>query len=615
MATLATLLVKVDSDTRGLQGGLDKASRSAGGFASRVSGAGKRLQGFGKSATVFATLPLVGLGNAAVNAASDLNESINAIRVVFGPASRKIEQFGKTSAQTVGLSTRAFNELVTPVGAALQNVGFSQDEAASASINLAKRASDMASVFNVDVEDALAAIQAGLRGEMDPLERFGVGLSAAAVRSHALETGLIDTDRELTANEKAQARLSLIMAQTDKIAGDFARTSGEVANQERIAKAEAENMAASFGQKLIPIKAKVIEVAGSLIDRFMNLSPGMQDIILKILTLAAVAGPFVFVLGSMVRTVGSLIKVGGSLIKVFGFVGKAFLALSKILLANPWALVALAIIALVIVVVKNWDTIKNAILTAWNAVVGFLKRTTNAIVGFFKRNWPIILGILTGPIGAAVIFIIRNWDKIRSAAGNLVGAIARFFTSLPGRIRNGLQWMVRGIGNMLRSAGRFAIDIAKWLVDNVIFQIAKIPHRIHKAISGVWRTFFNWGKGLVRNFIAGFKSVWNSSIGGLGFSLPSWIPGIGGKEFRIPRLHQGGIVPGTGEKLILALGGEVVLSREQVRALGGRGVAVPPPAQAMVTFDFRGADSELGRALRKMVRVEGQGNAQVAFGG
>ncbi|MQA17739.1 MAG: hypothetical protein GEV09_27820, partial [Pseudonocardiaceae bacterium] len=48
----------------------------------------------------------------------------------------------------------------------------------------------MASVFNVDVSEALDAIQAGLRGEADPLERFGVGLTDAAVRAHAVELGL-----------------------------------------------------------------------------------------------------------------------------------------------------------------------------------------------------------------------------------------------------------------------------------------------------------------------------------------------------------------------------------------------------------------------------------------
>ncbi|MGH7341915.1 MAG: hypothetical protein ACREKH_15600, partial [Candidatus Rokuibacteriota bacterium] len=155
MATLAELLVKVGVDAKGVDAGIDKAERKVQGFATRMSRTGDSLIRTGTKLSLFVTAPIVGLGVAAANAASDLNESMNAIRVVFGPASRAIEAFGRTSAQTVGLSTRAFNELVTPVGAALQNVGFSADDAAAASINLAQRAADMASVFNVDVSDAM----------------------------------------------------------------------------------------------------------------------------------------------------------------------------------------------------------------------------------------------------------------------------------------------------------------------------------------------------------------------------------------------------------------------------------------------------------------------------
>lgn len=312
--TLATLLVKVGVDASDV----DKQAQSI----------GDRFQRTGRVMSATITPAVLGLGNAAVNAASDLGESVNAIETVFGPAADQIKAFGQTAEDTVGLSTRAFNELVTPVGAALQNVGFSADEAAGASINLAQRAADMASVFNTDVDEALGAIQAGLRGEADPLERFGVGLSAAAVRAHALETGLIDTDRELTNNEKAQARLSLLMAQTDKIAGDFANTSGSVANQERIAAAEAENMAAKFGQQLIPVKQQLIGVLRTVLSAFNNLSPGMRRAVVIAGAVAAAIGPLIIVAGSLARAVLTLVPA-------FRAAGKAFLFLSRILLANP----------------------------------------------------------------------------------------------------------------------------------------------------------------------------------------------------------------------------------------------------------------------------------------
>ena len=90
----------------------------------------------------------------------------------------------------------------------------------------------MASVFNTSVPVALEAIQAGLRGEADPLERFGVGMSDAAVKAKAMALGPAKTEKGLTAQDKAQARVALLMDQTNKLQGDFVNMSGGLANQQ-----------------------------------------------------------------------------------------------------------------------------------------------------------------------------------------------------------------------------------------------------------------------------------------------------------------------------------------------------------------------------------------------
>lgn len=281
---------------------------------------GGSMQKVGAIATGLITAPIIAGFSKMTDAASDLGESINATNVVFGKASDKISAFADRAAKDAGLSKRAFNELVTPIGAMLQNVGFAADEAADSSINLAQRAADMASVFNVDVSEALGAIQAGLRGEADPLERFGVGLSDAAVTAHALEMGLAGTADELDANAKTQARLSLLMKQTDKIAGDFANTSDQVANAERIAAAEAENLAARFGQKLIPVKAKAIELASRLLDWFNDLSPAGETLAMSIAGVAAAGGPLLVVVGTAIKTLPAF---GAAVTAAFGPVGIA----------------------------------------------------------------------------------------------------------------------------------------------------------------------------------------------------------------------------------------------------------------------------------------------------
>jgi hypothetical protein len=220
-------------------------------------------------------------------AASSLGESMNAVSKVFGSGAAQINHFGETADKAVGLSQRAFNELATTLGAGLRNAGLSVDQTAGKTIELTKRAADMASVFNTDVSDALEAIQAGLRGEADPLERFGVGLSAAAVQSRAMADSGKANAAELTNQELALARINIIMDQTASSAGDFAQTSNGLANAQRIATAEIENAQAKLGQGLLPVLAKGAQFAGDFAEGFGKVPGPLQAVIGGVVALSA----------------------------------------------------------------------------------------------------------------------------------------------------------------------------------------------------------------------------------------------------------------------------------------------------------------------------------------
>jgi len=208
-----------------------------------------------------------------VKAASDLNESLNAVKVTFGANAKEVTDWGKNNAANFGLSQAQFNAYATPLGAMLKNAGMSMQDTSKWTIDLTKRSADMASVFNTDVGEALEAIQAGLRGEADPLEKFGVGLSAAKVEAEALtETGK-KSAASLTDQEKATARLNIIMKQTASVQGDFANTSDGAANAARKASAQFENAKASLGNALLPFLAKAAQAAGALAEGF-NALPG-----------------------------------------------------------------------------------------------------------------------------------------------------------------------------------------------------------------------------------------------------------------------------------------------------------------------------------------------------
>jgi len=231
--TLKSLLVKLGVDNSKFNQGMDDAERKTTGLQGNFDKLAKVGMGvtMGVAAGIGATA--VALGST-IGPASDLEEAVNAVNVVFGEGAEEIIAYSKNSATAVGLSARSFNQMSAEMGAMLGNVGIAEEDLGTETISLMERASDMASIFNTDVSQAFGAIQSAIKGEFNPLEQFGVKMNQAAIDAKALEMGLADADGQLSDSAKAQAALALVYEQTDKIAGDFQNTSDGLANSQRI---------------------------------------------------------------------------------------------------------------------------------------------------------------------------------------------------------------------------------------------------------------------------------------------------------------------------------------------------------------------------------------------
>ena len=105
-------------------------------------------------------------------------------------------------------------------------------------------------------------------------------------------------------------------------------------------------------------------------------------------------------------------------------------------------------------------------------------------------------------------------------------------------------------------------------------------------------------------FRAAFRAVaglWNNTVGKLSFSVPSWVPGIGGKGFDvpdIPMLAQGGIVTGPTLAMIGERGPEAVIPLNRAGGMGMGGNTI--------TVNVNGGDpNSIVRALQQYVRQSG----------
>ena len=189
----------------------------------------------------------------AVTAASDLNEEVSKSQVIFGQASDDIRAFAQNAVESMGLSEVAAMTATGTFGNLFKTMGMGQQEAANMSKAMTQLAADLGSFHNTTTEDAIGAIGAALRGESEPIRRYGVLLDDATLKAEALSQGLYDGVGALSPATKALAAYSVILKQTGDAQGDFARTSDGLAGQKKILKAQFDDLTVAVGQAFLPV--------------------------------------------------------------------------------------------------------------------------------------------------------------------------------------------------------------------------------------------------------------------------------------------------------------------------------------------------------------------------
>lgn len=230
----------------------------------------------------------------AISSASDLNETTSKTEQIFGDAASKVLKFSKTTSTALGQSQQEALDGAATFGIFGKSAGLTGDNLSDFSTGLVGLAGDLASFNNTSPEDAINAIGSALRGEAEPIRAYGVLLDDATLKNRALAMGLISSTKDaLTPANKVLAAQQEILAQTSDAQGDFARTSGGLANQQRIFTAELENTKATIGTALLP-------VVTDLFHTFSDVGvPALQDLaawvtenqdVIKTTAIAFVAG-------------------------------------------------------------------------------------------------------------------------------------------------------------------------------------------------------------------------------------------------------------------------------------------------------------------------------------
>ena len=368
---IGKLLLKLGIDTTNLDKELGKVEKSMTKF-------GQNMSNLGSTLTQSLTLPIIGVGAAALKSFADMEKLENGLIAIMGSSEGAAVELDKLRkvAENPGL---ALPEVVK-ASASLQSVGMNADAARETITqfgNAVARAGGGAEQFD-GVVLALSQISAVGKVTQEDLNQIKERLPEFA-RVMKEEFGVVTAEgiRELgiSSEEFIQRSVGAL--------GNLERANGGLANTFDNLK---DNVGASLAElgKAINETLNLEAVAAALsaglqrlVDGFKSLNPETQGFIVKAGLIVAAIGPAIFIVGKLITTFGAMVGtirlISTTVKNMAGIISKSFAAIlaNPVILAVTLAIAAVGAIALY--VYDNWqafsDNFKNIWINIKNSVM------------------------------------------------------------------------------------------------------------------------------------------------------------------------------------------------------------------------------------------------------
>ncbi|MCX7445817.1 hypothetical protein OS125_11295 [Corynebacterium sp. P7003] len=563
---------------------MDKAKESAATMGASIAKAAEKY----KIHAAVAGGAILALGKSSVDYASEAEQSYGAVESVFSAHAAGIVAQSKQAAEAVGLSGREYRELAAQTGAMMSNMGLPMDEVADKTQNLIGVASDLSATFGGSTKDALEAVNALLRGEADPIEKYGVSIKKSDINARLAAEGLDKLEGSAAKTAETQMLLKMLTEQTSAAQGQFGRETDTAAHKQQVMKAKIDDAREAIGTGLLPIMATFSDVAAKL-AQVVGEHP-------KIFT--ALAGAFTLMAGAVV-TLGTVAPIFTAISVAAGAAGMSMsaYAAAQIAAIAPIAAVVAAIAAVTAGLVwfftqtetgqkiwatftdgivkgarwissefsSTWDILYNTVFVPWRLYMGVLLEAASVawegikggfqVLGdtlqFIWENiktvvfvaWETALDVVAAAVMVFNDVLHGNFDQIAvHLAEAWLSIKARFFDAMQERLEAAKQWwtgiQVHIVASMQRAQDRIGefpqkirgmfSDARRWLVQAGVDITAGLMDGLQRG----WRNVVDWARnrfsaGGLMGHAAGGMVPGYADGGHMGYRLPTSGPGTG----------------------------------------------------------------------------------------
>lgn len=548
---------------------------------------GQRMIKTGAIMAASVTAPVVAGMNKMTNEAALLEGAMAKFNVVFGDASDDMEAWVKEFRQEVPLATREIVQSAAAMQDLLVPMGIAREEATEMSKEWLTLASRLAAFNNVPVDEALEAIRSGVAGMSRPLRRFGIDARETAVQQEAMAMGLIDTTAEMDEQTRQQALLSLAYKQSKDAVDGFEQQQDSLLLMQQEVSASLKDLAASFGNILIPSAKRTAKTISDFVKRVTNLDDSTKRLILGVSSLAAAIPLVTLAVGGLSTALGILMSPITLTIAAIG----GLIAIGKNVIDN-WDIFAAELSHLWKGIVLSFQTGVKEVALAMN-LIGLLSDDTFTEISIktaeMRRQFELAgikaemsrenyVGLgetirgLMGDIGGLVQgfsdWLFVSDQAAESGFGQQAVQMHDFSTSAKEAATNvGALGSQMAQGAEQGSITAVALKGVKDRASQAAQAGAQMGSQLGQALSqavlhskNLLDVLGNLAKQFAsRVLMKGLSLLLSGGFSG-GFSIGKLFSGI---------FHSGGIVGGVGDQPIIAQAGEGVFTKGQMKAMGG----------------------------------------------
>lgn len=359
-------------------------------------------------------------------------------------------------------------------------------------------------------------------------------------------------------------------------------------------------MQEEIGKAFLPTVIKLTEAITPLVNKvtaWIQENP-------KLTTTIIAVGAGLFALVAVAGTIGMILP---ALITGFGALATAASFLAGAVLAITWpvALVIAGIAALIaigVLIYRNWETIAQFASTAWEGIKETISGALNRIAEIFSVVWDGIkvafwgvVNFIIGLMATLLDFLVPGWDGALMAMWNraveIWESIKAFFTEVFSAIGAGIEGALGTISEVWSTMweGMKGVFVSIWesistifdsVVEGITGAMESLVKPIQKVIDLAERALelaggaIKSGAGKVSSFVKDIisrgSSITGKAIGGPVLAGTPYIVGENGPELFMPG-QSGAIAPNGrfgGGGITINITGNTLLDRDAARKIG-----------------------------------------------